>query len=424
MGDKDATTLEEELEESYMKKDEEGRLIPDYDRTIKVFKEGDFISGTVVRIDNNEVLVDIGYKSEGIIPLRELSIKKDVNPNDIVCLGEEIETLVLQKEDKEGQLILSKKRAKYRRAWDKIIEISEKDEKLKGNVIEVVKGGLILDIGVRGFLPASLVEKRRVKDLNDYLGCELECKVIELDRRRNNVVLSRRAVLEGSHKQERKEILSKLEKDQIVAGKISSIVDFGAFVDIGGIDGLIHISELSWDHVNHPSEVVNVGDEVKIQVLDIDKERERVSLGLKQTQKDPWRGKIKKFSEGDLVKGKIKRIVPFGAFIELSGGLEGLIHISEMAETHIDSPEQVVKVDDVVDVIISAIDTQNRKISLSLKQAKKVAKEDKPDEPEAAKEEVKEEEVKEEEVKEESPEPGSLEEVLQQMKKERSQKEK
>ncbi|MDI6689674.1 MAG: 30S ribosomal protein S1 [Actinomycetota bacterium] len=342
-------------------------IIPDYDQTIKIFDEGDIVSGRVVKVDRDEILVDIGYKSEGVIPIRELSIRPNIGPEDIQ-VGEEIEALVLQKEDSEGRLILSKKRADSEKAWEKIERIYEESGSVKGEVIEVVKGGLILDIGLRGFLPASLVELKRVKDLNRYVGRELECKIVEMNRTRNNVVLSRKAVLEEERKWERQKILSKLEKGQILTGKISSIVDFGAFVDLGGVDGLIHISELSWSHIDHPSEVVSVGDEVKVQVLDIDLERERISLGLKQTTEDPWKIKVGKYSAGDVVEGVISRIVPFGAFLQMDEGVEGLIHISELAEERIELPDQAVKVGDRIKAKIIDIDLERRRISLSLKQ--------------------------------------------------------
>ena len=302
------------------------------DGTVTDFDEGGLVTGTVVKIERDEVLLDIGYKSEGVIPSRELSIRKDVNPAEVVSMGEEIEALVLQKEDKEGRLVLSKKRAEYERAWNAVEEKFNSGETVEGEVIEVVKGGLILDIGLRGFLPASLVDLRRVKDLNAYLGTRIEARVIEMDRNRNNVVLSRRVVLEEARKAERQEILSKLQVGMRLKGTVSSIVDFGAFVDLGGIDGLVHISELSWNHVNHPSEVVKVGQEVEVQVLDVDLNRERISLGLKQTTEDPWRSLVKKYPVDAIVEGTVTKLVTFGAFVDLGEGVEGLVHISEMAK--------------------------------------------------------------------------------------------
>lgn len=339
------------------------------DGTLTNFDEGDLIDGTVVKIEHDEVLVDIGFKSEGVIPARELSIRKDADPSEVVNLGDKIEALVLQKEDKDGRLILSKKRAEYERAWIQVEEKFKAGEVVTGEVIEVVKGGLILDIGLRGFLPASLVDLRRVKDLSAYLGTEIEARVIEMDRNRNNVVLSRRVLLEEGRKNERAEILEKLSKGMRLKGTVSSIVDFGAFVDLGGIDGLIHISELSWSHVNHPSEVVKVGEEVEVEVLDVDLNRERISLGLKQTTEDPWTKLVETYPVGAIVDGKVTKIVPFGAFIELGDNVEGLVHISEMAAKHIDSPAQVVHVGDAVKVKVMDVNVERRRISLSMKAA-------------------------------------------------------
>ena len=333
------------------------------DGTLTDFDEGDLIDGTVVKIEHDEVLVDIGFKSEGVIPARELSIRKDADPSEVVSLGDKLEALVLQKEDKDGRLILSKKRAEYERAWIQVEEKFKAGEVVTGEVIEVVKGGLILDIGLRGFLPASLVDLRRVKDLTAYLGTEIEARVIEMDRNRNSVLL------EEGRKNERAEILEKLSKGMRLKGTVSSIVDFGAFVDLGGIDGLIHISELSWSHVNHPSEVVKVGEEVEVEVLDVDLQRERISLGLKQTTEDPWTKLVETYPVGTIVDGKVTKIVPFGAFIELGANVEGLVHISEMAMRHIDSPAQVVKVGDVVKVKVMDVNVERRRISLSMKAA-------------------------------------------------------
>ena len=339
------------------------------DGTLTEFDEGDLVDGTIVKIERDEVLVDIGFKSEGVIPVRELSIRKDADPADLVAVGDKIEALVLQKEDKDGRLILSKKRAEYERAWISVEEKFKAGEPVVGEVIEVVKGGLILDIGLRGFLPASLVDLRRVKDLDSYMGTELEARIIEMDRNRNNVVLSRRVLLEEGRKNERAEILTKLTKGMRLKGTVSSIVDFGAFVDLGGIDGLVHISELSWNHVNHPSEVVKVGQEVEVEVLDVDLSRERISLGLKQTMPDPWVALVEQFPVGAIVDGEVTKIVPFGAFVKLADSAEGLVHISEMAPKHIDTPAQVVKVGDPVKVKVMEINTDRRRISLSMKAA-------------------------------------------------------
>jgi small subunit ribosomal protein S1 len=337
--------------------------------TIVLFDDGDIVQGSVVKIDKDEVLLDIGFKSEGVIPVRELSIRNDVDPDQIVSLGEHVEALVLQKEDKEGRLILSKKRAQYERAWGTIEKIKESDGVVKGPVIEVVKGGLIVDIGLRGFLPASLVELRRVRELQPYVGRSIEAKIIELDRNRNNVVLSRRAWLEETQKEQRGDFLANLKPGERRRGVVSSVVNFGAFVDLGGMDGLIHVSELSWKHVDHPSSVVAVGDEVDVEVLDVDLSKERISLSLKATQTDPWQDFANTHQVGELVYGRITKLVPFGAFVQVGDGIEGLVHISEMAVHHVDLPEQVVTTGEELWVKIIDVDLQRRRISLSIKQA-------------------------------------------------------
>ncbi|HWG57214.1 MAG TPA: 30S ribosomal protein S1 [Gaiellaceae bacterium] len=361
------------LEEGVWTIGPEGELIPDYESTFPTINEGEVVHGTVVRVDKDEVLVDIGYKSEGVIPVAELSIRRSVNPADEVSVGEEIDALVMTKEDAEGRLILSKKRARFELAWKKIEAASESGEPVEGRVIEVVKGGLILDLGVRGFLPASLVDIRRVQDLDEFMGKELRSKVIELNRSRNNVVLSRRAVLEDERKEMRQAILDRLNPGDVVEGTISNIVDFGAFVDLDGMDGLIHISELSWSHVNHPSEVLEIGQQVKVKVLDIDRERQRISLGLKQTQSDPWQQVIESYHEGDVVEGRVTKVVTFGAFVEILPGVEGLVHISELAQRHVENPREVVSQGDAVNVLILEVDGERRRLSLSLKRVEEGA---------------------------------------------------
>src|SRR6266513_1314095 len=345
----------------------DGQIVPNYDATFAPFEEGEVVSGRVVRIDNDEVLVDIGYKSEGDIPSNELSIRKNVDPHDEVEMGEEVDALVLTKEDQDGRLIMSKKRARFEKAWRRIEAAAESGDPVEGTVIEVVKGGLIIDLGVRGFLPASLVDIRRVQNLDEFLGQTIQTKVIELNRSRNNVVLSRRAVLEEERKEQRQAILERLQPGLIIEGAISNIVDFGAFVDLDGIDGLIHISELSWSHVNHPSEILNIGDTVKVKVLDIDRDRQRISLGLKQTQEDPWQRIVDTYNVGDELAGKVTKVVTFGAFVEILDGVEGLVHISELAPHHVESPREIVHPDDEIRVKILEIDSERRRLSLSAK---------------------------------------------------------
>jgi len=317
--------------------------------TLVDVEDGQIVNGTVVKIDKDEVLLDIGYKSEGVIPSRELSIRNDVNPFDVVKMGEELEALVLTKEDKEGRLLLSKKRAQYERAWGTIEKIKESEGIVEGPVIEVVKGGLIMDIGLRGFLPASLVELRRVRDLQPYVGRVLQAKIIELDKNRNNVVLSRRGYLEETQKEQREDFLANLKPGDVRTGVVSSVVSFGAFVDLGGMDGLIHVSELSWKHVDH--------------------DRERISLSLKATQQDPWQEFASSHRVGELVYGRVTKLVPFGGFVQVGDGIEGLVHISEMSAHHVESPEQVVTPGEELWVKIIDLDLQRRRISLSIKQA-------------------------------------------------------
>ncbi len=339
------------------------------EKTVLEFKEGDLIEGTIVRIDHDEALVDIGYKSEGVIPANELSIRNNANPGDVVKIGDVVEAMVLEMEDAEGRLILSKKRAQYERAWGTIEGIMHEKGTVKGPVIEVVKGGLIVDIGLRGFLPASLVELRRVRDLQPYVGEEIEAKVIELDKNRNNVVLSRRAYLEDEQAEQRHAFLGDLAEGDIREGVVSSVVNFGAFVDLGGMDGLVHVSELSWQHVTHPSEVVTVGDKVQVKVLEVDRDRERISLSIRQTREDPWATFAEAYGVGSILDGKVTKTVPFGAFVSVTDGVEGLVHVSEIALHHVESPELELSMDQPVKVKITEIDAERRRISLSIKQA-------------------------------------------------------
>tara|TARA_Y100001968_G_C19445744_1_gene765300 strand:+ start:2593 stop:3909 length:1317 start_codon:yes stop_codon:yes gene_type:complete len=332
-------------------------------------EDGQLVAGTVVKVDREEALLDIGFKSEGVIPRRELSLRNDVAVDELVNVGDQIEALVIQKEDKDGRLILSKKRAQYEKAWGDIQKVKDNDGMVKGLVIEVVKGGLIVDIGLRGFLPASLVELRRVRDLQPYMGMEIEAKIIELDKNRNNVVLSRRSWLEETQKEQREEFLDLLKPGERRKGVISSVVNFGAFVDLGGMDGLIHVSELSWKHVSHPSDVVTIGDEVDVEVLEVDLDRERISLSLKATQQDPWQEFADTHQVGELVYGRVTKLVPFGSFIQVGDNIEGLVHISEMSNHHVDLPEQVVTPGEELWVKIIDVDLEKRRISLSVKQA-------------------------------------------------------
>jgi small subunit ribosomal protein S1 len=348
-------------------------IADDFERAIEAtvleFKEGDIVEGTVVSVDSDGAMIDIGYKSEGLIPTRELSIRNNVDPNDAVKVGDRVEAVVLNKEDDEGRLILSKKRAMYERAWGRIQQISEEQGTVEGTVIEVVKGGLIVDIGLRGFLPASLVDLRRVRDLDPFIGQTITAKVIELDRARNNVVLSRRAYLEEAQAEERNAFLGGLGEGEVREGVISSVVNFGAFVDLGGMDGLVHVSELSWQHVNHPGELVKVGDKVTVKVLEVDRDRERISLSIRQTSDDPWDVFAREHEVGDVVEGVVTKTVPFGAFVSVADGVEGLVHVSEIAVHRVESPELELSIGQPVKVKITEKENERRRVSLSIKQA-------------------------------------------------------
>ncbi|MDR2538607.1 MAG: 30S ribosomal protein S1 [Bifidobacteriaceae bacterium] len=338
--------------------------------TVKSFKDGDLVTGKVVRIERDEVYIDLGYKTEGFIPQRELSIKPNVDPYDVVKIGEELECLVLEKEDDQGRLLLSKKRAQTERAWVEIEKRKKDDDRVIGEVIDIVRGGLIVDIGIRGFLPTSLVETHKVFDLQPYLGQTLEMKVVELDKARSNVILSRKDWLQ-QHINEKREVFFKtLEVGQIRKGKIGSVVTFGVFVDLGdGVDGLVHLSQLSWKHIVHPSDVVKIGEEVTVEVIEIDRDTQHVSLSIKSTQANPWQEFARSHVIGQIVEGTVRKIVAFGAFVDLNNDIEGLIHISELSYRRVQSTSHVLKPGDRVFAKITDIDLDERRISLSLRQA-------------------------------------------------------
>ncbi|MFM1992995.1 MAG: hypothetical protein RL600_823 [Actinomycetota bacterium] len=340
--------------------------------TLKFFNDGDLIAGTVVKIDRDEVLLDVGYKTEGVIPSRELSIRHDADPSEIVSVGDTVEALVLQKEDKEGRLILSKKRAQYERAWGDVEKVKEADATVTGVVIEVVKGGLIVDIGLRGFLPASLIELRRVRDLGPYLGQKVEAKILELDKNRNNVVLSRRALLEESQSASRSTFLADLAKGQIRTGVVSSIVNFGAFIDLGGADGLAHISELSWQRVNHPREVLSPGQEVQVMIIEIDASRERIGLSLRRLLPNPWDTIEQRYTIGQEVSGPVTNVAPFGAFVQIEDAVEGLIHASEIDGEGAVTSRDKLQPGVTVTAHIVSLDRQRQRMGLSLKKPEEI----------------------------------------------------
>jgi small subunit ribosomal protein S1 len=351
---------------------DEAELLRRIDDTILSFKDGDLVKGKVVRISKDEVYVDVGYKTEGLIPNRELSIKHNADPFQLVHIGEEIEALVLEKEDKEGRLIISKKRAQTERAWVEIQKKKESGEKVTGEVIDVVKGGLIIDIGIKGFLPASLVDVYKIQDLKQYLGQVLEMKIVDIDRVKNNIVLSRKDFLEEARNEHKEEFMKGLEVGQIRKGKVSSLVGFGAFIDLGeGIDGLVHLTEIAWKHIVHPGDLLKIGDEVNVEVVGIDFEEGRISLSIKNTQENPWQVFARNHVIGQIVEGTVVKLVSFGAFVDLGNNVDGLIHISELSSRHVQQASHVLKRGDKVygKIIDIDLDDKNRKISLSLRQA-------------------------------------------------------
>ncbi len=343
-------------------------LMEEYSLDHEKFERGSVVEGTIMRKEEKGVLVDIGYKSEGIIPIEEF---EDREGNVEVEEGDKVEVAIEEVEDPDGDVILSYKKARLMKAWDKVEKAYENDETITGEVIRTVKGGMEIDVGVRAFLPGSLVDTRRVKDLESYVGREFEMKILKVNRQRNNIVLSRKAVLEMENAEKKQKTLDELEIGKKIEGTIKNLTEYGAFVDLGGIDGLLHITDMSWGRVNHPSEIFAIDDEVEVIVLDYDLEEERVSLGYKQKSPDPWENVEEKFPEGAKVKGKVVSMTGYGAFVELSEGVEGLIHISEMSWIrNIKHPSQVLNVGDTVECKVLDIDSDNRRISLGLKQTK------------------------------------------------------
>ena len=357
-------------EEQEQKSQEEyAQLVALYDESMRNLTEGEIVRGRIIGITNNEVIVDVGYKSEGLIPIEEFT---DPSGEVHVQVGDDVDVLLEKAEDVEGHILLSKQKAERMRVWTDVENSFKEGKIIKGRVIDRIKGGLTVDVGVRAFLPGSLVDIKPVKNLEALRGKELEFKVISLDRRRNNIVLSRKAVLEKEYEKKKAETLSRLREGAVLSGVVKNITDYGVFIDLGGIDGLLHITDISWGRVNHPSEHFSVGDEVEVAVLKFDRETERVSLGYKQRSEDPWVLVDKKYPVGSRVHGKVVSLVDYGAFVELEAGVEGLIHVSEMSWTKkVVNPSKILNVGDEVDAIVSELDMQQRRISLSLRQVER-----------------------------------------------------
>lgn len=330
---------------------------------------GDVVKGKVIKVEDHQVLVDVNYKFDGVIPISELSSLHVEKASDVLAEGDEVEVKVMRLNDEEDKLILSKKAVDAERAWEDLQQKFESGETLEAEVADVVKGGLVVDLGVRGFIPASLVERHFVEDFSDYKGRQLTLKVIEIDASKNKLILSRKAVLDEEQERKKVETLNNLEVGAILEGTVQRITDFGAFVDIGGVDGLVHVSELAWHRVEHPAEALSEGEKVNVKVLKVDTANERISLSIKETQKGPWDQVSDVLNSGDIVEGTVKRLVSFGAFVEVYEGVEGLVHISQISRRHISTPSEVLEEGQTVKVKILDMQPEQKRISLSIKDA-------------------------------------------------------
>jgi len=331
-------------------------------------KKGDKVKGTVIKIEDNQAYVSLGYKYDGVIPLRELSAVQLDNAADAVQVGQEVELKVISIDDDKERLVLSKRQVDAEKAWDRLQEQFEKGEVLEVTVADVVKGGLVVDVGVRGFIPASMVERHYVEDFSSYKGRTLRVKIKELDKETNKVILSAKEVLEEEYEANKRRIMESLQPGQIIEGTVQRLTPFGAFVDIGGIDGLVHVSELAWEHVAHPRDVVSEGQQVKVKVLKVDPEAGKISLSIKAARPGPWELAADKFHNGDIVTGIVRRIVSFGAFVEVAPGVEGLVHISQIAHRHIATPHEVLKEGQEVKAKVLDFNPAEKRISLSIKE--------------------------------------------------------
>jgi len=363
----DATGAEIDLsdfEESFYRPGQIDEILKDYDKSLEGIEEGQVVSGKILRITEKEVIVDVNFKSEGIIPISEFKNVHEFKP------GDEISVFLEQVEDSEGQIILSKSRADFLKVWDRIYKSYEDQETVEGRLLRRIKGGVVVDLfGVDAFLPGSQIDLRQIPDMDAIIGQSFRFRVIKVNKARRNIVVSRRVILEEDRSAMRDKILTELDKNQVREGTVKNITDFGAFIDLGGVDGLLHITDMSWGRVNHPSEIVAIGDKLKVKVLDFNENKERISLGLKQLSEHPWKGIEEKYPEGSRVRGKIVSITDYGAFMELEKGIEGLIHISEMSWTqHIKHPSKIVGIGDIVEAVVLKIDKESQKISLGFKQ--------------------------------------------------------
>lgn len=347
-------------------------LMEEIEKSMVKLHRGDIVTGKVINVTENEITVNIGYKADGIIPKSEISNDTSIDPRDIVEIGDEIKVYVIKIDDGEGNVLLSKKKVDIEKGWQDLEKIKEADSLVETKVIEAVRGGVVsVSRGIRCFIPASQLSDKYVENLNSFIGKTFNTKIIEFDRRKNKVVLSRKVVLVDELKEKRNEVFSKLQKGQRIRGEVKQITDFGAFVDIGGVDGLVHISEISWGKVKHPSDVLKNGDLVEVEVLDFDKSSGKISLSLKNTQPQPWDTVEEDYKIGDIVEGRIVKLLEFGAFVELKPGLDGLVHISQISDKHIAKPSDVLSINEKVKVKILDINKEEKRISLSIIEAEK-----------------------------------------------------
>ncbi|WJQ84027.1 30S ribosomal protein S1 [Brevibacillus brevis] len=328
---------------------------------------GDVVKATVTKVEDKQALVDLGYKYDGLIPISELSPLHVEKVSDVVAVGDTFEVKVIKLNDEKEELVVSKKAVAMESSWSDLEQKMQAGEIIEAAVKEVVKGGLVVDVGVRGFIPASMVERHFVEDFSDYKGKTLALKVVEMDKEKNKVILSHKAVLEDEVKVQKQSIMDKIQVGQVLEGTVQRMTDFGVFVDIGGVDGLVHVSELAWNRVDKPSDVVKEGDKVKVKVLKIDRENERIGLSIKETQAGPWANVAEDFKAGSILNGTVKRLVSFGAFIELAPGIEGLVHISQIANRRVNTPSEVLKEGQEVQVKVLDVVPQEQRISLSIR---------------------------------------------------------
>ncbi|MGG4454899.1 30S ribosomal protein S1 [Brevibacillus porteri] len=328
---------------------------------------GDVVKATVTKVEDKQALVDLGYKYDGLIPISELSPLHVEKVSDVVVVGDTFEVKVIKLNDEKEELVVSKKAVAMESSWSDLEQKMQAGEIIEAAVKEVVKGGLVVDVGVRGFIPASMVERHFVEDFSDYKGKTLALKVVEMDKEKNKVILSHKAVLEDEVKVQKQSIMDKIQVGQVLEGTVQRMTDFGVFVDIGGVDGLVHVSELAWNRVDKPSDVVKEGDKVQVKVLKIDRENERIGLSIKETQAGPWANVAEDFKAGSILNGTVKRLVSFGAFIELAPGIEGLVHISQIANRRVNTPSEVLKEGQEVQVKVLDVVPQEQRISLSIR---------------------------------------------------------